>query len=100
MRYQRVHKKEEDLIMASYQVNLNYETHQETEQAFQLNKEGGVSLIMETKEFSKKRQYGIKENTITRRITKTEYEEFKRDEEKRKNQLLQKLNGLQSSPLL
>lgn len=39
---------------------------------------------METKEFSKKRQYGIKENTITRRITKTEYEEFKRDEEKRK----------------
>ena len=48
---------------------------------------------MENKEFSKKRPYGVKENTITRRITKTEYSEFKNDEEKRKKQLLQKLAG-------
>ena len=74
MRFHRSQRKEDEIALPTYNVNINYETHQETEQAFELNKEGGLSLKIEAKEFSQKRKYGVKQNTITRRITKTEYD--------------------------
>lgn len=75
---------DEEITHPSLTIVVNPQTHKITEKAYELRQEG-VKLKIEDREISYKKDAPIlKQTSIKRRISKSEYFQFKKLEEKEK----------------